>query len=180
MAFDDLKHQIPDFAKDIRLNLSLFDRDESLTAAQKAGLALACAISTRSPEILKAGEAYASSILDEAGIFAARAAASIMAMNNIYYRFTHLISDENYARMPAALRMNVIANPGVPAADFEIWCLAVSAINGCGRCVDAHEKALRNAGLGRDAIQTAVRLAAILAAAAVAMETQQTSLPGAA
>jgi alkyl hydroperoxide reductase subunit D len=180
MAFANLKSQIPDFAKDVRLNLSLFDRDESLTAAQKAGLALACAISARNQEVIKAGEAYASSILDEAGMIAARAAASIMAMNNVYYRFTHIVSDQDYARMPAGLRMNVIGNPGVAAVDFEIWCLAVSAINGCGRCIDAHEKALRSAGLSRDAIQTAVRLAAILSSAAVALEAQQTSLQGAA
>jgi alkyl hydroperoxide reductase subunit D len=180
MAFDDLKRQIPDFAKDVRLNLSLFDRDESLTAAQKAGLALACAISARNPQVIKAGEAYASSILDEAGMVAARAAASIMAMNNIYYRFTHLVSDQDYARMPAGLRMNVIANPGVSAVDFEIWCLAVSAINGCGRCVESHEKALRNAGLSRDAIQTAVRLAAIVVSVAVAIEAQPPSVEGAA
>ncbi|PRD52171.1 carboxymuconolactone decarboxylase family protein [Phyllobacterium myrsinacearum] len=170
MALEKLKSQIPEFAKDVRLNLSLFAQDEALTAAQKAGLALACAISSRNQEVQKACNAYASSILDEAGLSAARAAASIMAMNNVYYRFTHLVSDDSYSRMPAGLRMNVIANPGVPAVDFEIWCLAVSVVNGCGRCVDAHEQTLRKAGVAANVIHTAVRLAAILQSAAIALE----------
>ena len=93
-----------------------------------------------------------------------------MAMNNVYYRFTHLVSDDSYSRMPAGLRMNVIANPGVPAVDFEIWCLAVSVVNGCGRCVDAHEQTLRKAGVAANVIHTAVRLAAILQSAAIALE----------
>ena len=76
---------------------------------------------------------------------AARAAASIMAMNNIYYRFTHLASAPDYKTLPARLRMNVIGKPGVDKADFELWCLAVSAINGCGVCIDSHEKILRDA-----------------------------------
>lgn len=173
MILDDLRRKIPDFARDVKLNMSLFDRDELLSAARKAGLALACAISIRNREVLEACETYASSLLDEAGMAAARAAASIMAMNNVYYRFTHQASDAVYARLPAGLRMNVIANPGVAAADFEIWCLGVSAINGCGRCVDAHEKALRKAGIGPEAIQTAVRLAAVLQSAAIAIEAAQ-------
>ena len=66
--------------------------------------------------------------------------------------------------------MNVIASPGVPKADFELWSLAVSAINGCGMCIDAHEKVLVEAGVTTDAIQTAVRFAAIVQSAAVAIE----------
>lgn len=170
MMFDELKKRLPDFAKDVKLNLSLFDRDETLSAVQKSGLALACGIATRNPELAGLCAMYAERVLDEAGLAAARAASSIMAMNNIYYRFTHLVSNQAYSGMPAGLRMNVIADAGVPAVDFELWCLAVSAINGCGLCLDAHEKALRTAGLRTDAIQTAVRLAAVIQSAAIAVE----------
>jgi alkyl hydroperoxide reductase subunit D len=96
-----------------------------------------------------------------------------MAMNNIYYRFTHLAADPDYATMPARLRMNVIANPGVDKADFELWSLAVSAINGCGKCIDAHDQVLRKAGLSREAIQQAVRIASVIHAVAATLDGEQ-------
>ena len=173
MSFDDLRKKLPDFAKDIRLNLSLFERDETLTDAQKAGLALACSIASRNPIVRCACQAYAERHLDEAGLNAARAAATIMAMNNVYYRFAFSAGNRNYASMPAGLRMNAIGNPGVSKTDFELWCLAVSAINGCGHCVDAHEKTLLIAGMKEEAIQTAIRLAAIVKSAAVAIEAAE-------
>ena len=83
--------------------------------------------------------------LDAAHVSAAHAAAAVMAMNNVYYRFLHLVQDEEYAKLPARLRMNVIGNPGIDKADFELLALAVSAINGCGSCVAAHERQLRAA-----------------------------------
>jgi alkyl hydroperoxide reductase subunit D len=101
---------------------------------------------------------------------AARAAASIMAMNNIYYRFTHLASSEDYRSLPARLRMNVIGKPGVEKADFELWSLAVSAINGCGMCIDSHEKVLRNAGITAEQIQSAVRIASVVHAVAATLD----------
>ena len=75
--------------------------------------------------------------------------------------------------MPARLRMNVIANPGVERADFELWSIAVSAINGCGLCIDSHEKELRKAGIGQDAIQTAIRVASVIHAVAVVVESER-------
>lgn len=66
--------------------------------------------------------------------------------------------------------MSQIGNPGVDKADFELWSLAVSAMNGCGRCIDSHEKVLREAGIGETQIQAAVRFGAIIASAAVALE----------
>jgi alkyl hydroperoxide reductase subunit D len=92
-----------------------------------------------------------------------------MAMNNIYYRFVHLVSDKSFASLPAKLRMNIIANPGIDKLDFELSCLAVSAINGCGMCIDAHAKTLEQAGISKLAIQSAVRIAAVLNAAALSL-----------
>jgi len=97
-------------------------------------------------------------------------------MNNIYYRFVHLASNKEYGSMPARLRMNVIGNPGVDKADFELWSLAVSAINGCGACIDTHEKVLQEAGVAASAIQTAVRFAAIIQSVAVAIEAGNPAL----
>jgi alkyl hydroperoxide reductase subunit D len=176
MSIDTLKDKIPDFAKDVRLNLGALTRDETLTEQQRYGLFLACAIATRNPEVISAFEAEAAGKLTPAAVDAARAAASIMAMNNIYYRFTHLASNKEYAGLPARLRMNVLANPGVPKVDFELWSLAVSAINGCGTCIDSHEKVLREAGMASDAVQTAVRSAAIIQSAAVALEAAKAAI----
>jgi lipoyl-dependent peroxiredoxin subunit D len=93
-----------------------------------------------------------------------------MAMNNIYYRFTHLSKHPDFLSMPARLRMNVIANPGVEKIDFELWSLAVSAVNGCGRCIEAHEDVLLKAGVSKDAIQDAIRIAAIVFSVSVTLE----------
>ncbi|MGY3450922.1 carboxymuconolactone decarboxylase family protein [Bradyrhizobium sp. USDA 4353] len=170
MSIEQLKDQIPDFAKDVRLNLSSMASDETLSPQAKYGLFVACAIATRNPAVTAAFESVAAAHLSPAALTAAKSAAAIMAMNNVYYRFVHLASNKEYATMPARLRMNVIANPGVDKADFELWSLAVSAINGCGTCIDAHEKVLQDAGVPAASIQTAVRFAAIIQSVAVAIE----------
>lgn len=170
MSIEQLKDQIPDFAKDVRLNLSSMASDETLSPQAKYGLFVACGIATRNPIVTAALESVAAAHLSPAALAAAKSAAAIMAMNNVYYRFVHLASNKEYATMPARLRMNVIANPGVDKADFELWSLAVSAINGCGTCIDAHEKVLQDAGVGTATIQTAVRFAAIIQSVAVAIE----------
>jgi alkyl hydroperoxide reductase subunit D len=170
MSIDALKQQIPDFAKDVRLNLTSMAADETLGPQTKYGLFLAAAIATRNPALIAAMEAEAAGKLAPAASAAAKSAAAVMAMNNIYYRFVHLASNREYATMPARLRMNVIANPGVDKADFELWSLAVSAINGCAACIDAHEKVLQQAGVAAATIQTAVRFAAIIQSVAVAIE----------
>ena len=79
----------------------------------------------------------AAPVLSPEALNAAKSAAAIMGMNNIYYRFLHLVEDGEYSTMPARLRMNIIANPGVDKVDFELWCTTVSAVNGCGMCLDS-------------------------------------------
>jgi len=104
--------------------------------------------------------------LDENQTKAIKAAASIMAMNNVYYRFVHLSSDAEYQRLPAKLRMNVIAKPGIDKVDFELYSLAVSAISGCGMCIDAHANTLTQSGLNKTSIQHTIRIAAVINAVA--------------
>jgi alkyl hydroperoxide reductase subunit D len=180
MSIDALKERITVFAKDVKLNLSSMATDETLAPQTKYGLFLAAAIATRNPEVIAAMEAEVNGKLSAPAVAAAKAAATIMAMNNVYYRFVHLASNKEYGTMPARLRMNVIANPGVDKADFELWSLAVSAINGCGTCIDAHEKVLKEAGVQASTIQTAVRFAAIIQSVAVALESSGMEMPAAA
>lgn len=170
MSLDTLKAQLPDHAKDLRLNLSNIPSITSLTPQQLWGTVLATAIASRNPEVVRAIDAAASEHLGDQAKTAARAAAAIMSMNNIYYRFTHLSKHPEFLTMPARLRMNVIANPGVEKLDFELWSLAVSAINGCGRCIEAHEDVLLKAGVAKEAIQDAIRIAAIIFAVSVTLE----------
>ena len=120
--------------------------------------------------MIKAVGTDAAARLSPEAIAAAKTAAALMAMNNIYYRFLHLVAKEDYKTMPARLRMNALAKPGVDKADFELWALAVSAINGCGMCLEAHEHEVRKAGLDTTAIQNAVRIAAVIHAVAATLE----------
>jgi len=174
MDFTTLKNQIPEHAKDLRLNLSTVLSAEGapgLNERQIAGVALASAVAARNPALLAAIEAQAATTLDGAHLNAARAAAAIMGMNNVYYRFVHLVGNDEYGKLPARLRMNVIGNPGIDKTDFELYSLAVSAINGCGACVAAHEQVVRKAGVGADGVHSAVRIAAVIHGIAVALES---------
>ncbi len=170
MTIDTLKERLPDYAKDLKLNLSSLSRDEALTPQQRAGTFLASALASRNADVIKAIDGEVSGDLSQEARDGAKAAAAIMGMNNIYYRFVHLASADDYKTLPAKLRMNVIANPGVDKADFELWSLAVSAVNGCGMCIDAHEAELRKAGLSSQQIQAAVRIASVVHAVASVLD----------
>jgi lipoyl-dependent peroxiredoxin subunit D len=174
MNLDQIKALMPEYARDIKLNLSTVlggTGTPGLTEAQALGTALACAVATKSNALAAAVEGVAGDKLDPARRNAARAAAAVMAMNNVYYRFTHFVGDEEYRKLPARLRMNVIGNPGIDKAEFELYSLAVSAINGCEFCIQAHEKVVRDAGIGREGVQSAARIAAVIAAAAAVLAT---------
>ncbi len=169
MSIEDLKDALPDYAKDLKLNLSSLATEPSLTDQQRAGTFVVSALASRDPLVIQALVDEFGPKLSEGALNAAKAAAAIMAMNNIYYRFTHLVSSPDYASLPAKLRMNVIGRPGVEKADFELWSLAVSAINGCGTCLDAHERELRKSGVDVESIQAAVRIAAVVHAVAATL-----------
>ncbi len=172
MSLDDLKNSLPEYAKDIRLNLGSLATDPSLSAEQRAGTFVASAIASRDQAVTDAIIEQFGPDLSAEALTAAKAAAAIMGMNNIYYRFTHLVGGD-YPNMPAKLRMNVMARPGVDKATFELWSLAVSAINGCGMCMESHERAVRQHGLTAEQIQTVVRIAAVVHATAVTLDAER-------
>lgn len=169
MSIDSLKEKLPEYAKDLKLNLSTLSQDETLSTQQLWGTFLATALAGRNENVIAAIEAEAAKHLDGAALNGAKAAAAIMAMNNVYYKFTGMMGAD-YQTMPAKLRMNVIGNPGVDKADFELWALAVSAINGCQFCVKSHEKVLLEHGLTREQIQTAVRVASVVQAVSAVLD----------
>jgi alkyl hydroperoxide reductase subunit D len=164
---------MPDYARDTKLNLGTVIGTSPLTPQQLWGSALACAVSARNPVVIREIAAEADARLEPGVVVAAKAAASIMAMNNVYYRGRHLLGSPEYGSLPARLRMQIIGDPGVDKADFELWCLAASAVTGCGVCLESHEKALLGAGVGREAVHEALRVAAVIHASAVTLDAEE-------
>jgi alkyl hydroperoxide reductase subunit D len=172
-----LKEALPGFAKDIRLNLDSTIAVSTLPEQRLWGTVLATAIASRGRRVLIELTGEAKQHLSNEAFEGAKAAAAVMAMNNIYYRSKHLLADEgakDYQDIPARLRMQVIATRGgVEAEDFEFWCLAVSAVNGCGGCLAAHERKLRELNVSKDQIHEALRIAAVVHAVAVTIEAEE-------
>jgi alkyl hydroperoxide reductase subunit D len=173
MTLDAIREALPDYARDLKLNLGSVLSPlgaPGLTERQIWSVALACAIASRNLSFTRDLQAVAASHLEPEHVNAAYAASAIMGMNNVYYRFLHMVEDPEYAALPARLRMNVLGNPGIDKTDFELLSLAVSAINGCGACILSHERQLRQAGMSREAIQSAIRIAATVHAVARVLE----------
>jgi alkyl hydroperoxide reductase subunit D len=166
MSLKDFADTLPDYAKDLRLNVSSLLSDQTLSDQRKYGLFLACAHGSGYRPLVAAVEAEVEGKLSHEAANAARAAAAVMAMNNVYYRFVHLVSNPEYGNMPAKLRMNVIGAPGIEKDDFELFSIAVSAMNGCGMCIDSHERVLLQHQVKAETIQTAVRIGAVIKAVA--------------
>jgi alkyl hydroperoxide reductase subunit D len=172
MTIEMIKNSLPDYAKDIKLNLSSLLNEDTLTTQQLWGCVLACAMTGGNAQLIQAVAQDAAQHLSASAQTAAKAAASIMAMNNVYYKFIGMSANGEYKTMPARLRMNVIANPGVEKGDFELWSLAVSAMNGCKYCVDAHEQQLSTHGIGSSQIQNVVRIASVIAATTATLNAE--------
>jgi lipoyl-dependent peroxiredoxin subunit D len=170
MSVEKLLESIPAYAKDIKLNLSSVLKQTELTPQQLWGTAIACAIASRNKSVLDAIAADSRDHLSEQAADAARTAAAIMSINNVYYRFLHLTENEKYKQIPARLRMQGIRTHGIDQADFELWCTAVSAINNCKTCVASHEHVLREKGITEEQVTAAVRIAAVIHATAVVLD----------
>ena len=166
MSLENLKSEIPGFAKDIKLNISSLLNEDLLNDQQLYGCFLATALASGNARVIRAAEADAKDKLSPEAVEASKGAHAIMAMNNVYYKFVGFLEGKEYQTMPPKLRMNIIGNPGVEKSDFELWSLAVSAINGCKFCVNSHEELLVKEGLSRDQIQAAIRVASVVHAAA--------------
>ncbi len=174
---EKLLSSIPEYAKDLKLNLQTVVKQQELTEQQTWGTVVACALASRNAVVLDALLTEAANHLQPAAMEAAKGAAAIMGMNNIFYRFQHLSEHDKYNNLPARLRMNIMRTHGSDPIDFELWCLAVSAINGCGKCITAHDKTLREKGLTEETIIAAVRIASVIHAVAALPATASVSVP---
>ena len=178
MSLDAIIDSLPDYAKDLKLNYSSLVRNNTeLTPQQLWGTVVASAIATRNASLTAAAIATASEHITPVAVEAAKGAAAIMGMNNIYYRFQHLTSNPRYSEMGARLRMNGLRGHGVEEVDFELWSLAVSAINGCGKCVDAHEKTVREKGATEELVLAVVRIASVVHAIGAVLDAVAAEVP---
>lgn len=169
-AIESLLARVPEGARDLKLNLQRLMADGDLEVTVRWGAAVACAGAARNRELERAVVAAARSEAGEAAIEDGRAAAALMAMNNVYYRSRHMLGDAEYERLPAGLRMSRLARPATDRESLELMSLAASAVNGCEVCLQAHERVVREAGLSREAVNAALRIAATIHGLAVALE----------
>lgn len=176
-ALESLRERLPEYARDTRLNLQTVLQAESLTVAQRWGVALAAAAASRNRALHRAIlQAAREQGLEPGVVEDALAAASLMAMNNVYYRFRHLIGKPEYGDKPARLRMNRIVRPSSNKPDFELFCLVVSAIAGRESCMRSHERVVLQGGLTEDQVHDAIRIASTIHAAAVSLEVAEAEL----
>ncbi|AKP72304.1 Alkyl hydroperoxide reductase AhpD [Piscirickettsia salmonis] len=176
MNIDTLKQLMPSYAKDIKLNLSAVLSEQGapgLTPNQITSISLASAFATKNNTIITEILTAAREHISDNELEASKLAATLMAMNNIYYRYVHLASSKEVTSLPAKLRMQGIMNPGVDSIDFELYSLAVSAINGCGMCMDSHTKQLLKHNVKPEAIQSSIRIASVIHAASQAVSIEK-------
>jgi lipoyl-dependent peroxiredoxin subunit D len=174
MNLEALLDTVPAYARDLKLNFSAVVRQNTeLTEQQLWGTVVACAVAARNRTFLDAVIEEAQTKLSAQALEAAKGAAAVLSMNNIFYRFQHLALNKKYETMRAGLRMNFLRQHGIDPVDFELWALAVSAVNGCGKCIDAHERVLLEKGLGEEKILAAVRIASTVFALAVVFDAEQ-------
>jgi alkyl hydroperoxide reductase subunit D len=169
MSIDNLKGGLPEFAKDLKLNLGSLARSTELSEQQLWGTFVATAAATRNDQVISEITEEAKTHLSDEAYNAALAAASIMAINNVAYRARGWLGDD-YSQVRMGLRMNVISKPGIEKADFELFSLAVSTINGCEHCTVAHEKTVREEGLTKEQVFEAVKVAATVQGVAQALQ----------
>ena len=177
MDFEALRTKIPDHSKDTRLNVSSLERSDALTPPQQWGSILAAALATRQADVIRAAMTETKKRLpadtSDATINAVRTAASLMAMNNIYYRSRHLLHNDMLDQVPARLRMQGMMSHGQPQVDFELWSVAVSAINGCGMCLESHVgKLVKEHGVRLEAVNDVLRISAVLFATASVLDQE--------
>ena len=170
MNLTEIAESLPAYARDLKLNLQNVMAQQELTEQQTWTTAVACALACRNTALSRAVLAEAAARLAPQQLESAKAAFAIMEMNNIYYRFRHMLSKDDYANVPARLRMQAIRTHGGDPVDFELACLAASSINGCEACIKSHEAVVREKGVSPEAVVASVRIAATLHAVAAVLD----------
>lgn len=166
---NSIKDQIPDYAKDIRLNLDGVIARSSLSPEDAIGVALAAAFAAKSKPLVDAFKAQ----LPELNANAALTAAALMGMNNAWYPYVEMAGDEELKTLRPELRMNAYASSGgVEKKQFEAFALSASIIGKCHFCVSSHHALLKKEGLTAQQLRDIGRIAAVVNAAAQVLAAQ--------
>jgi lipoyl-dependent peroxiredoxin subunit D len=172
MSLNQIAESLPDYARDLKLNLQNVLAQAELTEQQTWTVAVACTLACRNDALSRAIVAEGVSRLSPEQLNSAKAAFAVMGMNNVFYRFRHMVGREEYNTIPARLRMQAIRTHGGDPVDFELACLAASAIKGCEACVKSHDKVVREKGLTAEAVVASVRIASTLHAVAAVIDAE--------
>lgn len=165
MGVDTIRSNVPEYAKDLRLNLGSVITTSSLEPTMAWGAALTAALVSKNGQVIQGILEDAKEHLDEPHLNAVKTTASIMSMTNVWYKFTDLIQDEEVKKMPPKLRMNAIMNhAGVSQALFEGWGLAASVVNACEVCINAHATQMQKQELTAQNIADIGRIATVIKA----------------
>lgn len=160
---NSIKDRMPEYAKDIRLNLDGVIARSSLAPEDALGVALAAAFAAKSKPLIDAFKEAA----PPAEAYAALTAATLMGMNNSWYPFVEMAGDDELKTMRAELRMNAYATSGgVAKKKFEAYALAASIVGKCHFCVKSHFDLLKKEGLTTQQLRDIGRIAAVVNAAA--------------
>lgn len=165
-ALDAIRAEIPEVAKALRLNLTAVLDSSTLPVSERWGVAIAVALASRSRRLADALVASRPAEVSTKTVEAAVAASALMGMTNVFYRFHHLVGKPSYKQKSTRLR----TRPGTASAAFELFALAVSAVNGCETCVRSHEATLLQQGTTEDQIHETVRIASVIHGTAVALD----------
>jgi alkyl hydroperoxide reductase subunit D len=153
------------YLRDLKLNFTSTLTSEYLDTKECALIGLSSAINNNNPPLIKFFTRYA---LEQGATSAetaeAAGCASLLASNNVFYRFRHFTGKEKYGQLPARIRMQLMMKPVTGKEFFELMSLAVSAVNGCQMCVNAHEDSLIKLGTTEERIFDAVRIASLVTA----------------
>ena len=169
---EEIKSKLPDWAKDLRINLGNVLSEEGspgLDKTQIFGSALACAFAEKNSFLATNLKKEAGESLNEGEIFGIKAAVALMGMNNVYYRGVHLAEDPDLSKLPARLRMTMMQAHGISQKNFEIYSLAVSLLSGCGMCIKSHTQVLKKEGVSLEGLQSVFRISSLTKALSQAL-----------
>jgi alkyl hydroperoxide reductase subunit D len=172
MDLQSIKERIPDYAKDLRLNLDAVLSRSSLTPEEAAGAALAAAFAAKSRPLV--ASLRDGSGLDATHAQAALTAAALMGMNNVWYPFVDMAADPELKTVRPELRMNAYAtHGGVERKSFELYALAASIVGKCGHCIQSHYKILQESGFSTQQLRDVGRIAAVVNAVAQVLAVER-------
>jgi alkyl hydroperoxide reductase subunit D len=162
-AIEALQEGQSRYLKDLRINLKNGLKSKEINEEEIVLLGIALAANVKNRILMDYFRKQAANLeLESEKLAEAIACASLLSSNNVFYRFRHFVGKEEYQKLPARIKMNIMMKPVVGKEFFELLSLAISAVNGCEMCVNAHEASLIKIGTSEARIFDSIRLASVI------------------